>query len=124
MSGIFFVDSIRVWMRRRAREKKALTAKSWTLATGEVNHWKIVAADEEFASPGVDSQIEAAFHFMVNGEYFGGYLRSVAMVHREAERLAQGAPEVRLRYDPADPNRVAVLEEDNAGSLAFQVISG
>jgi hypothetical protein len=123
MAGIFFVDSIRAWLRRREREKRLFAAQVWMKASGEVNHWQIVTADESAASSGLDTQIEAAFHFRVNGEYFGGYLRSVAMVRREAERLAQGAPAVHLRYDPANPNRVAVLAEDNAGNLPFRVYS-
>jgi hypothetical protein len=123
MAGIFFVDSIRGWLRRRARAKRLLAAQGWTQASGEVNHWQIVTADEDAASSGLDTQIEAAFHFRVNGEYFGGYLRSVAMVRREAERSAQGAPAVHLRYDPANPNRVAVLAEDNMGTLPFRVFS-
>jgi hypothetical protein len=123
MADIFFVDSIRLWLRRRKRAKRLLAARGWTQATGEVNHWKIVTADEDAASSGLDTQIEAAFHFRVKGEYFGGYVRSIAMVRREAERSAQGAPAVHLRYDPANPNRVAVLAEDNAGNLPFRVFS-
>jgi Protein of unknown function (DUF3592) len=123
MAGIFFVDSIRLWLRRRAREKKLLAAQGWTTATGEVNHWQVVTADEDAASSGLDSQIEAGFHFTINGEYFGGYLRSVAMVRREAERAAKGAPAVHLRYDPANPDRVAVLAEDNGENLPFRVYS-
>ena len=123
MAGIFFVDSIRQWLRRRERVKRLLAAQVWTKASGEVNHWQIVTADEDVASSGLDSQIEAGFHFTINGEYFGGYLRSVAMVHREAERFAQGTPVVHLRYDPTNPNHVAVLAEDNTDNLPFRVYS-
>jgi hypothetical protein len=123
MASIFFTDSIRLWLRRRAREKRLLAAQGWTKASGEVNHWQIVTADADVASSGLDSQIEAGFHFTINGEYFGGYLRSVAMVHREAERFAQGAPVVHLRYDPTNPNHVAVLAEDNTDNLPFRVYS-
>jgi hypothetical protein len=124
MSGIFLIDSVRTWKRRKDREKKVRVAQAWAKATGEVNQWKIVAADEEVASPGLDTQIEAAFHFTVNGEYFGGYLRSVAMVHHEAVMKAKGAQAVHLRYDPADPNATAVFAEDNGENLPFRMISG
>jgi hypothetical protein len=124
MSGIFLIDSIRVWKRRKDREKKVRAAQAWVKATGEVNQWKITAADEEVASAGLDTQVEAAFHFMVNGEYFGGYLRSVAMVHHEAVMKAKSAPAVHLRYDPANPNSTAVLAEDNEENLPFRVVSG
>ncbi len=123
MAGIFFIDSIRLWLRRRERDKRLLAAQGWTKATGEVNHWQVVTADNDTASSGLDSQVEAGFHFTINGEYFGGYLRSVAMVRREAERLAKGTPTVQLRYDPANPDRVAVFAEDNADNLPFRVYS-
>ena len=124
MSGIFFVDSIRRWMHGKNREKKLAAAQSWPMTIGEINHWSIVGAEEQYSSSGTPYQIEAAFHFKVNGEYFGGYLRSVAMGHHDAEVNAKGTPEVRVRYDPINPNTVAVLEEDNAGNLGFRVISG
>jgi hypothetical protein len=123
MSGIFLVGSVKRWLERRSRAKRLLLAQGWPVATGEVNHWAIVDADEDVATAGVTYQIEAGFHFMVNGEYFGGYLRSVAMTHHEAEMKTKGSPPVKVRYDPADPDVVAVLMEDNA-TLPFRVISG
>ena len=71
-------------------------------------------------------QIEAGFHFKVNGEYYGGYLRSVAMTHHEAEMKAKGEPKVNVRYNPANPDKKAVLPEDNSGGpLPFRrFISG
>jgi hypothetical protein len=124
MSGIFLLDGIRLWLHRRSREKKLHTAQAWPIANGEVNHWQILDADAETGSQGTLYQIEAGFHFIVNGEYFGGYLRSVAMPHREAETLAKGNPIVHVRYDPANPDSVAVLAEDNEGNLPFRVFSG
>jgi Protein of unknown function (DUF3592)/Mu transposase, C-terminal len=124
MGGIFFVDSVRMWLRRRSREKKLQAAQAWPVATGEVNHWEVLDAHQEAGSVGALYQIEAGFHFMVNGEYFGGYLRSVAMGHHEAETKAKGNPAVSVRYDPANPDTVAVLAEDNEGNLPFRVFSG
>jgi hypothetical protein len=124
MSGIFLVDGIRLWLRRRSRVKKLHASQAWPMATGEVNHWQVVNADEETGSVGALYQIEAGFHFIVNGEYFGGYLRSVAMGHHEAETKAKGNPAVHVRYDPANPDSVAVLAEDNEGNLPFRVFSG
>ena len=124
MSGIFLVDGIRLWLRRRSREKKLRAAADWPTATGEVNHWEVVNADEEASSVGALYQIEAGFHFIVNGEYFGGYLRSVALTLHEAETKAKGNPPVHVRYDPANPDSVAVLAEENEGNLSFRVLSG
>ena len=124
MSGIFFFDSIRVWLRRRDREKRLQAAQGWPLVTGEVNHWTVAIAEKEASSRGELYQIEAGFHFTVNGEYFGGYVRSVAMVRREAETLAKGTPPVNIRYDPANPDSAAVLAQDNPDNLPFRVFSG
>jgi hypothetical protein len=124
MGGIFLVDGIRLWLRRRSREKTLLAARGWPVATGEVNRWQVVSADSETSTLGALYQVEAGFHFIVNGEYFGGYLRSVAMTHHEAETKAKGTPPVHVRYDPANPDAVAVLEEDNEGNLPFRVFSG
>lgn len=124
MSGIFLLDGIRLWLRRRSREKKLQSAQAWPIANGEVNHWQILDADTEASSVGSLFQIEASFHFLINEEYFGGYLRSVALPHREAETLAKGNPTVHVRYDPANPDTVAVLAEDNESNLPFRVFSG
>lgn len=124
MGGIFLIDGVRLWLRRKSREKRLEAAQGWPCATGEVNRWEILEADPDASSLGTLYQIEAGFHFIVNGEYFGGYLRSVAMPHREAQMHAKGSPAVRVRYDPANPDLVAVLAEDNEGNLPFRVFSG
>ena len=91
---------------------------------GEVNHWQVLNADEDVATTGAPYQIEAGFHFKLNGEYYGGYLRSVAMTHHEAETKSKGEPKVNVRYNPANPDETAVLAEDNVGDLPFDVVSG
>ena len=124
MGGIFLVDSIRVWLHRKRRQKKLQLAVNWTMVAAEVNHWAVLPADEEANSFGTPFQIEAGFHFILNGEYYGGYFRSVALAGGEAERLAKGNPPVNVRYNPADPDSTAVFAEDNTGNLPFQIISG
>ena len=124
MAGIFLIDGIRQRLRRKSREKKLRAAQGWPTTSGEVNSWKVIEADPEATAIGALYQIEAGFHFMVNGEYFGGYLRSVALGLHEAETKAKGNPAVRVRYDPANPDAVAVLAEDNEGNLPFRVFSG
>lgn len=123
MAGIFLVDSIRLWLRRKSRRKKLQLALTWPVIAAEVNHWAVVPADEEANAFGVPFQIEAGFHFILNGEYYGGYFRSVALAGGEAERLAKGNPSVNVRYDPANPDTVAVLAEDNKTNLPFQIFS-
>jgi hypothetical protein len=124
MAGIFLIDGIRRSLRRRAQEKKLGLAKSWPAVQAEINHWKVLNAEEDIASMGAPYQIEAGFHFTLNGEYYGGYLRSVAMTLHEAETKGAGSPKVNVRYNPANPDETAVLAEDNGPNLPFRVVSG
>jgi hypothetical protein len=123
MGNVFIIDSVRSWFRHRGRAKRLQLAQSWPLTTGEINLYKIVPADEDANSFATANQIEAAFHFKVNGEYFGGYVRSIGMTHHEAEFLAKGNPPIHIRYDPTNPDSVAVLAEDNPNNLPFRIIS-
>jgi hypothetical protein len=124
MAGVFFIDGIKRWLRRRSREKKVALAKNWPATQAEINHWQVLNADEDEATMGAPNQIEAGFHFTLNGEYYGGYLRSVALGLHESETKATGNPKVNVRYNPANPDETAVLAEDNVGSLPFKVVSG
>jgi Protein of unknown function (DUF3592) len=121
---MFPFDSIRLWLHHKKQREKLRLAQQWPTVSAEINHWSIATADTEIASSATPYQIEASFHFTVNGEYFGGYLRSVALTHHGAEMGAKGEPTVNIRYDPANPDRTAVLAEDNVGNLPFQIISG
>jgi hypothetical protein len=121
---MFPVDSIRVWLHHRKRQERLRLAQQWPTVAAEINHWSVIAADQEIASSATPYQIEASFHFTLNGEYFGGYLRSVGRTHHSAETMATGTPTVHVRYDPTNPDSVAVLAEDNVGNLPFQVIPG
>jgi hypothetical protein len=123
MAGIFFLESIRRAARERARKKRVRAAASWPQAQGQINSWKIVPAGDVSESFSQTDAIEAGFHLTLNGEYYGGYLRSIAMGRREAEKLAAGNPPVTVRYDPANPDRTVVLAEDNA-ALPFAIVSG
>ena len=124
MAGIFLIDSIRSWLRgAEAAQKKLQLAATWPVIAAEVNHWAVMPADEDANAFGTPYQIEAGFHFILNGEYYGGYFRSVALAGGEAERLAKGTPSVNVRYNPANPDAVAVLAEDNTGNLPFQIFS-
>jgi hypothetical protein len=124
MAGVFFIDGIQRWLRRRSREKKLRLAAQWPLVQAEINHWQVLNAEEEAAAMGAPYQIESGFHFRINGEYFGGYLRSVGMGLHEAETKAVGSPVINVRYDPANPDVTAVLAEDNQSTLPFRVFSG
>jgi hypothetical protein len=124
MAGIFFVDAIGRWLRRRNRDRKLRLAAQWPLIPAEINHWQILPAELELATTGTPHQIEAGFHFKINGDYFGGYFRSVALTHHEAESKTFGNPTVNIRYNPANPDQTAVLAEDNPGNLSFRIVSG
>jgi hypothetical protein len=123
MGGFPLFNSIQSMLLRSKREKRLRLAQNWPRTAGEVNHWKIVDAAPDTGASELMQQIEASFHFTVNGEYFGGYVRSVPMVRREAESRAQGTPVVNLRYELTNPDNVAVLAEDNTANLPFQIIS-
>jgi hypothetical protein len=120
----FPIDSIRRSLRESARKKRVRLAAGWPQTTAKVNLWKVLPAGDESESFTQTDFIEGGFSFLLNGEYYGGYLRSVAMGRREAEKLAVGSPSVNVRYNPANPDQTVVLAEDNAGTLPFEVVSG
>jgi len=122
MPGILFLDSIRRAARERARLKRIAVAQGWPRAEAEINHWKIVPAGEASDSFAQTDVIEAAFHFTLNGEYYGGYVRSVPMGRRGAEKAAAGSPKITVRYDPKNPDHSVVLAEDNK-ALPFAIVS-
>jgi Protein of unknown function (DUF3592) len=110
-----------------ARKKRVALAAQWPTTTAEVNHWQILPAPEEHAIH--THHIEAAFHFKLNDDYYGGYLHSVPMSYRDAERLARGNPTVIIRYNPAKPDETAVLAQDNppdnpSAGLPFAILPG
>jgi hypothetical protein len=123
MAGIFLIDSIRRRLRENARRKRVLLAAQWPQAQAKIISWKILPVGDEAESFAQTDFIEAAFSFVLNGEYYGGYMSSVAMGRREAEKLAVGSPGVTVHYNPANPDQVVVLAEDNA-TLPFAIISG
>jgi Protein of unknown function (DUF3592) len=124
MASIFFIEAISRRIRRRNREKKLRFATQWPHAQAEINHWQVLNADQEVATTGAPYQIEAGFHFKLDGEYYGGYLRSIALTHHEAESKATGSPLVNIRYNPANPDETVVFAEDNPAILPFRIISG
>jgi hypothetical protein len=124
MAGNFLIDGVGRWLHRRKREKKLRLATQWPITQAQINHWEVLNADEDAATMGAPYQIEAGFHFTLNGEYYGGYLRSVAMGLHEAETKATGDPRVNIRYNAANPDETAVFAEDNSGTLPFPIVSG
>jgi hypothetical protein len=124
MAALFLVDSIRRRLRESDRKKRVQLAARWPQATAKINLWKVLAAGDESESFTQTDFIEAGFSFLLNGEYYGGYVRSVAMGRHEAEKLAVGEPQVVVRYNPENPDQTVVLDEDNAGKLPFAVVSG
>jgi hypothetical protein len=124
MAGIFFIDSIRRILRERARTKRVQAAAAWPQITAHINSWKILPAGDASDSFTNTDTIEAGFHFTLNGEFYGGYVNSVPMARREAEKLANGSPDLTVRYNPANPDQTVVLAEDNRGTVRFQIVSG
>ena len=122
MSGLF--DFVRIWLRRRNVRKLLLAAQAWPVVSGEINHWEVRNADPAELTSSTPCQIEARFHFSLNGEYFGGYLRSVPMGQHQAETFARGTPTINIRYNPANPDSTIVLPEDNPATLPFRISTG
>ena len=109
-------------MRESARKKRVRIAATWPQTTAKINLWKVLPVEEEAESFTQTDYIEGGFSFTLNGDYYGGYVRSVAMGRHEAEKLAVGEPSVNVRYNPANPDQTVVLAEDN-GALPFAIIS-
>ena len=121
--AVFPIDALLRWQSNRARARRLAQAAHWPTTQAEINQWAVVSADREHATTALPYQIEACFHFKLNGEYFGGYLRSVALTHHEAEIKARGTPAITIRYNPANPDEIAVLAEDNLATLPFRILS-
>ena len=124
MAGIFLIDSIRRTLRERARTKRVQAAAAWPQITAHINSWRILPAGDASDSFTNTDTIEAGFHFTLNGEFYGGYVNSVPMPHREAEKHANGSPDLSVRYNPANPDQTVVLAEDNRDKVGFQIVSG
>lgn len=124
MAGFAPIDAIRRAIRERARRKRVHLASVWPQTQAHINSWKILVAGDEAESFSQSDLIEAAFHFVLNGEYYGGYLRSVPMARREAEKFAVGSPDITARYNPDNPDQTVVLAEDNSDKLPFPIVSG
>ncbi len=120
--AVFPIDAVIRWQRNRKRDQKLAQAAQWPTTQAEINHWAVLTADKDQATTGTPYQIEAGFHFKLHGEYFGGYVRSVALTHHEAETKSKGAPAITIRYNPANPDQTATLAEDNA-TLPFRILS-
>lgn len=116
-------DLIQSWLHRRNLREKLSRAQQWPTAQGQIYHWQIVEADRDAHSTAKPWQVEAGFHFTVNGEYFGGYVRSVGLTHHEAEAAAKNNPDIHVRYDPTNPDSAVVLPEDNEENLPFRVFA-
>src|ERR1039457_684903 len=119
----FPIDSIRRSLRESARKKRVRLAAGWPQTTAKVNLWKVLPAGDESESFTQTDFIEGGFSFLLNGEYYGGYLRSVPMGRKEAEKLAVGSPSINVRYNPSNPDQTVVLAEDNE-RVPFSLVSG
>jgi hypothetical protein len=123
MPGLFFLDTLQRRIRESKRQKRLTLAAAWPKTTAEINRWTILPAEETETSFSSAFKIEAGFHFILNGEYFGGYVRSTPISHTAAERAAHGNPNLTIRYNPTNPDQTVVLAQDNTGNLPFEVFS-
>src|SRR5438309_10798554 len=98
----FPLDRLARSFREGARRKRISMARDWPKCSAHVTGWKIVDADSTTGASAIQQQIEASFYFMINDDISGGYVRSVPMIRREAERLISDELPVIVRYNPAD----------------------
>ncbi len=105
-------------LRRRKRNALLAAAAAWPKTTAKLLKSAVVPRDvlAEGGTAFQDSQVEAAFYFTLPQGYFGGHLRSVPVSDSEGFRMLkvlQEDLEVIVRYDPANPDKVIALPEDN-----------
>ena len=125
MAGFSPINAIRRALDERARKKRVELAAGWPQTSAAISIWHILQAGEGAATSFANNQqIEAAYSFSLNGEYYGGYVRSALMSRKQAEKLAVGSPEINVRYNPTNPDQGVVLAEDNVGKLPFEIVSG
>ena len=78
-------------------------ASQWPQTQATVDIWKILPAGDAAESFTQTDFIEASFHFTLNGEYYGGYLCSVAMGRKEAEKPSRRLPVHQRPLQPCEP---------------------
>lgn len=104
-------------LRRRKRDALLAQAASWTPAPAILLKSTVVPKDAlAEGTTFQEQQVEAAFSFTLDGTYFGGYARSVAMSDSEAHRALRLIPEdtpITIRYNPANPDQAIALPTDN-----------
>lgn len=128
MGSFALLDTLGALVDRRKRDRRLHMAEHWPVTTAKT--LKPTVAHKDRCAPGeglADSQVEVPFYFTLDtGGYFGGQLRSEPCPESQARRLAAGIPEdtrVAVRYNPCNPDEVAVLAEDNRDRLPFAVWS-
>jgi hypothetical protein len=125
MAAFSPIKAIQHALDERARKKRVELAAGWPQTTAAISIWHILQVGEGAATSFANNQqIEAAYSFSLNGEYYGGYVRSGLMSRKLAEKVAVGSPEISVRYNPSNPDQAVVLAEDNSGKLPFEIVSG
>lgn len=127
MGSFVLFESIGAMMDRHKRNHRLHLAEHWPVATAKTLKPTVAHKDRCAHGEGLaDSQVEVPFYFTLESGYFGGQLRSEVCSDSQARRLAASLPEdtpVAVRYNPCNPDEVAVLAEDNRDRLPFQVWS-
>ena len=114
------------FFRQRKRQRELALAASWPLVTAKLLNSVVLPKDlaAEGGTAFQDRQIESAFYFTLEGNYYGGHLRSTPLSDTEAHRLLRQLPEdtpVQVRYNPANPDDNHTFAGDNDGTLPFTI---
>lgn len=127
MGSFALFESIGALVDRHKRDRRLHMAEHWPVVTAKT--LKPTVAHKDHCAHGTalaDSQVEVPFYFTLESGYFGGQLRSEVCSDSQARRLAAALAEdtpVAVRYNPVNPDEVAVLAEDNRDKLPFAVWS-
>ncbi|QHN03536.1 hypothetical protein FTO74_09265 [Granulicella sp. WH15] len=120
MSVFSLVDFFPRFLRSRKREAALKLAANWPVLTAKLLTSIVVPKDiaAEEGSVLQAMQVESAYYFTLDGNYYGGHARSIPLSDSEAHRLvpqlAEDTP-IQIRYNPQNPDETHTFATDNPG---------
>ena len=108
--GGFFIDSLVVGIVRTVRREVAIAAKPfrWRIADGTFTRFTT-----SYGSPTLPL---VDYAFQVNGQSHDGSATGLPIKDDQINQIGDvvdSIPTLRVRYDPANPQRSRILNEDN-----------
>jgi len=107
--GGFFIDSLVVGIVRMVhRERHRTQALRWSIADGTLTRFTT-----SYGSPTIPL---VDYAFQVNGQSHDGSASGLPIKDDQINQIGdviESIPTLRVRYDPANPQRSRILNEDN-----------